>query len=331
MNLRQMEYLLTIVETKNISRAADRCYISQSGMSQQLASVERELGVSLFQRVNNELIPTKEGDIYLHYAREILGLHTRALKEIEDCANPNKGRILIGIGPERGNAMIQQVFPVFRRSYPQMQLQIVENHLQELEQMVCNNMLDISEAAYTPEIPASISEHVKKIDLYAERIMLIMPQNSYYERKLEQLRALEDYSVVDLCDFRNENFILPTEVRVRLRTVLDRTFENAGFGPKVTLETSNNASAINYVADGNYVSLVPQSYCYSIYGKTDRVFYRALKQNPYWIRALIYRKETKLTDAEKKLISVIKDFHKPVIENLKRDCENLPEVPEIEE
>ena len=65
MNLRQMEYLLAIVETKNISRAAERCYISQSGMSQQLASVEKELGASMFQRINNELVPTREGEIYI--------------------------------------------------------------------------------------------------------------------------------------------------------------------------------------------------------------------------------------------------------------------------
>ena len=65
MNLRQMEYLLAVVETKNISRAAEQCYISQSGMSQQLASVEKELGMPVFQRVNNELIPTREGEIYI--------------------------------------------------------------------------------------------------------------------------------------------------------------------------------------------------------------------------------------------------------------------------
>ena len=100
MNLRQMEYLLAIVETKNISRAAERCYISQSGMSQQLASVEKELGASMFQRINNELVPTREGEIYIRYAREILGLHARAIREMEDCANPNSGRILIGVSPD---------------------------------------------------------------------------------------------------------------------------------------------------------------------------------------------------------------------------------------
>ena len=72
--------------------------------------MEKELGASMFQRINNELVPTREGEIYIRYAREILGLHARAKREMEDCANPNSGRILIGVSPERGNADIP-VFP----------------------------------------------------------------------------------------------------------------------------------------------------------------------------------------------------------------------------
>lgn len=319
MNLRQMEYLLAIAEAKNISRAAERCFISQSGMSQQVAGIERELGVSLFQRINNELFPTREGEIYLRYAREILGLHARAKKEIEDCSNPNRGRILIGVSPERGNAMMQQIFPVFRKSYPDVQFHIMENHLNELEQMVCNSLLDLSEAAYTPQIPSSLSEYVKPINLYTERIMLIMPRTLYFEKKLERIGAEKEGSIVDLQEFQEDGFIIPTGVRLRLRSIVDWTFEEAGFVPRVMLETSNNVAALNFVAGGNYLSFVPQSYYYSIYAQTDRIYYRVLKQNPYWIRAMIYRKESRLTEAEKRLIGIIRDFHQPTVESLKQD------------
>ena len=173
MNLRQMENLLTIMETKNISRAAEKSYISQSGMSQQLSGIERELGVSLFQRVNNELLPTREGEIYLRYAREILGLHARAKKEM-------------------GNGMLQQIFPVFQKDYPDIHFHIVENHMSALEQMVCSNQVDISEAAYSPQIASSLSDRVKHMDLYTERIMLIMPCTLYYREKLEKLGGKEE-------------------------------------------------------------------------------------------------------------------------------------------
>lgn len=328
MNLRQMEYLLAIVETKNISRAAEQCYISQSGMSQQLASVEKELGMSMFQRINNELVPTREGEIYIRYTREILGLHARALREMEDCANPDRGRILIGVGPERGNAMIQQIFPGFRKKFPNVQIQIVENHLYEMEQMICNNMLDLAEAAYMPQIPNSISTDVKAVDLYTERIMLVMPNTPYYQKKLQRLGLEQEKSVADLVDFQEEGFVIPSETRIRLRRLVDKTFQDAGFVPKIMLETSNNASAINFVAGGNYLSLVPQSYYYGVYGQTDRLIYRMVRQNPYWNRALIYRKNARLTEAEKCLIRMIRGFHSAMKETLDQDNQSGPLIQE---
>ena len=329
MNLRQMEYLLMIVETRNISRAAERCYISQSGMSQQLASMERELGATLFRRVNNELCPTREGEIYIRYAREILGLDARARREIEECSRPATRRILIGVSPERGNTMMQQILPLFRQSYPDVQLRIIEGHLKELEQMVCDRVIDLCEASYTPQISSSISKLVKNIDLFSERIMLILPKLPYYQDKLERLGAGAEGCVVDLSDFQNEKFILPTEVRIRLRSIVDWAFQEASFSPNIILETSNNASALNFVADGSGLSLIPQSYYYSIYAQTDQIYYRPVRQNPYWIRAMIYRRDSQLNDAEKKLVNIIRDFHRPVMESLKRDNQSGPALPEI--
>lgn len=152
-------------------------------MSQQLSNIEKEIGAPLFLRMNNQLFPTREGDIYLRYAKEILGMHTRAMKEIEDCRNPDRGRILIGVSPERGNAMLQQIFPVFQKDFPDIHFHIVENHLSELEQMVCNSQVDISESAYTPQVPSSLNDQVKHIDLYRERIVLIIPNTPLFPEK----------------------------------------------------------------------------------------------------------------------------------------------------
>lgn len=103
--------------------------------------------------------------------------------------------------------MMQQIHPVFQQSYPDVQFQIIENHLHEMEHMVRNHQLDICEAAYTPLIPDSVSDDVKTVDLYTERIMLVMPKNHYYKTKLERLGAITESSVVDLLEFQNERFI----------------------------------------------------------------------------------------------------------------------------
>ena len=111
---------------------------------------------------------------------------------------------------------------------------------------------------------------------------------------------------------------------------MDKAFQDASFVPKIMLETSNNVSAINFVAGGNYLSFVPQSYYYSVYGQTDRTIYRVVKQNPYWIRAMIYRKNSRLTEAEKKLINIIKEFHSTTKKALDQDNQEGPQISKID-
>lgn len=75
MDFKELEYMIVIAQEKNISKAAERLYVSQSALSQALLKVEDRLGVSLFARKNRQYIPTCEGELYLEMCfaqREIL-------------------------------------------------------------------------------------------------------------------------------------------------------------------------------------------------------------------------------------------------------------------
>ena len=75
MKLREYEYMLAIAQEANMTRAAQRLYISQPALSKLLASVESELGVQLFRQENRRMIPTAAGKIYLENAEKILSLN----------------------------------------------------------------------------------------------------------------------------------------------------------------------------------------------------------------------------------------------------------------
>ena len=75
MKLREYEYMLAIAQEANMTRAAQRLYISQPALSKLLASVESELGVQLFRHENRRMIPTAAGKIYLENAEKILSLN----------------------------------------------------------------------------------------------------------------------------------------------------------------------------------------------------------------------------------------------------------------
>lgn len=75
MKLREYEYMLAIAQEANMTRAAQRLYISQPALSKLLASIESELGVQLFRQENRRMIPTAAGKIYLENAEKILSLN----------------------------------------------------------------------------------------------------------------------------------------------------------------------------------------------------------------------------------------------------------------
>ena len=72
MDVTIFEYLLALAETGSLTGAAKKFFISPSALSQRLSREEQELNCILFQRKGGRFIPTKEGEIYLKYAREAL-------------------------------------------------------------------------------------------------------------------------------------------------------------------------------------------------------------------------------------------------------------------
>ncbi len=79
MDTKQLEYIVAIAEEGNITKAAERMFISQPALSQQLISLEEEMNTQLFERKGRSLKPTKAGLIYLNGARSILNINKNLL------------------------------------------------------------------------------------------------------------------------------------------------------------------------------------------------------------------------------------------------------------
>ncbi len=98
MDLQQIKYILAVAEEGNITKAAQRMFISQPAMSQQVLKLERELGTPLFKRSGRTLEITEAGRIYINTAIAILSIEKSFLKEEEQYAHNTKTlRIAVGI------------------------------------------------------------------------------------------------------------------------------------------------------------------------------------------------------------------------------------------
>lgn len=96
MTLRQLEFVKAVVEYRNISVAAKQLYVSQSALSQQISTLEEELGCTLFYRKTNGVTPTNSGFVLYKHALSILGSVSNALNDVRKADETVAGDIIVG-------------------------------------------------------------------------------------------------------------------------------------------------------------------------------------------------------------------------------------------
>ncbi|MDD2448011.1 MAG: LysR family transcriptional regulator [Tissierellia bacterium] len=116
MKLREYEYILTIACEQNLTRAAERLYVSQPALSRLLKNVEIEVGMPLFERRGKKMVLNGAGKIFVETAREIVDLDSRMKKKIHDMDIRNS-ELTICNPLLRSEFLVKNVLPVFCASY----------------------------------------------------------------------------------------------------------------------------------------------------------------------------------------------------------------------
>jgi DNA-binding transcriptional LysR family regulator len=299
MDLNHLEYFVALSEEKNISRAAEKLFISQPTLSRYLLTLEEELGAPLFNRIKNSLILTYAGKVLLNSAKEILHIQKQTYNEIEDIIDFKKGHIAIGIPVERGATIIPSVFPLFHEKYPGIDIDFIEDSTSNLELLTLQGHIDFSIIVYYG--------HETQLDyevLCHEEFILAVPK-THRLANLFKDASLEKRPVVDLALFKNEPFIL-MKPGTKNRKMTDNIFKDAGFSPRIFLETVSIYTVQNTAANGVALALLPEKMInYSAIG--DRLVYFSINpEKYYWPHIATFRKDSYPTRASKDFIAMVK-------------------------
>ena len=143
MDTRQMEYIIQISEERSITKAAEKLFITQSALNQQLQKLEKEVGLPLFVRTRSDWSLTPAGEIYVNTARQILNLKKDAYSQIQDLKESGKRRISLGLIPERGVNMFTAIYPEFHRKFPDIRIEPVECNVRTMQNLITRNELDL--------------------------------------------------------------------------------------------------------------------------------------------------------------------------------------------
>ncbi len=278
MTTRQYKYILAIAKCGSISKAAEQLYISQSGLNQQLMRMEKELGVTLFERDTHHLQITEAGEIVAAYAREAISQEECMHAQLQDVLDSSTGEIRLNLAMEQGTQLFCAVFPIFHEKYPRVSFKLEDHKVYDQYEMLLQKRLDIGMAMITRrEVP-----ELEYVHLARERFLLGVPIThplaAMYQPTLDG-----DYPEMDLYLCKEEPFSLMFSGST-MRQAIDPCFAEAGYKPHVMFESRMNHVAALMVRGGICLTILPESQA-RLY--QDIRWFR-LAANPTWESCLLY-------------------------------------------
>lgn len=143
-DLRQLRYLVTIIDCGSLSKAAEQVHIAQPALSQQMAALESELQVRLLLRSSQGVKASTAGKALYRHARAVLRQLEHAREEVTQGGVAESGRVGIGLPTSAARVLAMPLFKRIRAKYPGIFLQIFESLSGYLAELLANNRFDMA-------------------------------------------------------------------------------------------------------------------------------------------------------------------------------------------
>ncbi len=250
MDTKYLTYILAIARKKNMTKAAEELFVSQSSLSQYLSKLETELGTPLFYRSKGSLSLTPAGQLYVTAAEEVLRIKDHLYRSIQNI--DNRGHITIGVTSQFGLTMLTELIPPFKARYPDVTLEISETNVPTLTKMLLDESIDCGIMALNTIEPFSPNQ----VDiLRKEEVYLAIPKTHPYY----QINSHHPITIQDLSENFSEDNILLSKKGSTLRVLTDQIIESAQIMLSTVCETNSIIASRSMVAMGIGIALIGQS------------------------------------------------------------------------
>ncbi|MDR7184116.1 DNA-binding transcriptional LysR family regulator [Microbacterium trichothecenolyticum] len=242
MEHRQLEYLVTLTEERHFTRAAERCRVSQSGLSAAIRRLEQELDAKLFERTTRSVEPTPAALALLPHAREILAQTAAGRDAVVRASHQLAGSLRIGAEQCLGALDVNLLLERFHRRHPAVDIQFVQAGSHQLVDHVAAGELDVAFVASADPAPVPAVAELARIPL----VLIVPAAHPLAERPVSRWKDLRD---ADFVDFR------PAWA---LRTINDDAFQRHGVERRVRCSVDDVHTLLDLVVRGLGVAIVPQ-------------------------------------------------------------------------
>ena len=284
MEIQQLYYYMELCKQKNFTEAGYACNMTQGALSKQIRKLENELGITLIRRNTRKFELSKEGEIFLSYAKKMTGTYEEMLKNVQ-----KNQEIKIGCMPVLAPYHFARLVADFRKEYPDIKLVIDERIASEIQEnsdrydflILRENMMeDQKKFRFSP--------------LYDDKLCAVLyEKHPLYGRDRLQLKELKD-------DF----FIFP-ERGSGSYEVFYKSCEKAGFEPKIAFEFPQANTIMSFVSEGVGVTITFST----VYreAKCAGVKMIPLEDELHSVISLFYRKNKPLDYAKKQFLNYVRE------------------------
>ena len=284
MEIQQLYYYMELCKQKNFTEAGYACNMTQGALSKQIRKLENDLGITLIRRNTRKFELSKEGEIFLSYAKKMTGTYEEMLKNVQ-----KNQEIKIGCMPVLAPYHFARLVADFRKEYADIKLVIDERIASEIQEnsdrydflILRENMMeDQKKFRFSP--------------LYDDKLCAVLyEKHPLYGRDRLQLKELKD-----------DVFIFP-ERGSGSYEVFYKSCEKAGFEPKIAFEFPQANTIMSFVSEGVGVTITFST----VYreAKCAGVKMIPLEDELHSVISLFYRKNKPLDYAKKQFLNYVRE------------------------
>ncbi len=143
MEIRVLRYFLAVVREESITKAAEMLHITQPTLSRQMAQLEEEMGIKLFDRGTRKIVLTAEGHLLRRRAEEILELVDKTERELTEQEEAVGGTVSVGCGDLAAVELLPKLFQSFRDRYPAVNFDLYTGTADHIKDRMDRGLTDV--------------------------------------------------------------------------------------------------------------------------------------------------------------------------------------------
>lgn len=307
MNWNQLQYVIVTAEEKNITKAAQKLFISQPSLSISIRQLEKELGKPIFRRDHGKLELTYAGELFYEWAKTVLLSEKRLVDCFAELKGARREKIGIGISPHRSTVVTPRLMKRIHDCYPACEIRLVEKPTNELEELLDADRLDL-----IIDVPGSNSMVYHYEEITEEGMCLAVPQ-SFTEKEpfngIPSANAEVELKLLGAYDF----IVLPEQSY--FGQVSRKSLEVAGIVPNVICECTLSETVRNLVSEQIGIALLPDSFLSAALLSPQIRYYR-IKGDQFRRKiGIVYKNERYHSKLFMELVDLIKKTFLEIYEN----------------